>query len=380
MKLFLCLFPLLASAALAVDSGQTIVLGQAAVQSLGLETVEATETTFEETAYTLGRIKVAPGHRAVVSSRIAGRAVEVDAHIDTTVKKGEIVLSVESRQPGDPPPVVQLAAPISGLVSVVNIAPGQPVEPDATLIEIVDLHTVHAVAAVPEYLAGHLKRGQQARIRVAGVPGREFLATVAHFGAEADAEAGTIEAAFHVDNPDLLLRPGMRAEFAIILGRRENVMSVPREAVQGDAANRVVYVKHFDLPDAFIRTPVKIGQTNDSRVEILGGLFPGDEVVTKGAYMLGFAGGSGPSLKEALDAAHGHEHNEDGSEMSESQRAKKEAAAGHSHEEHATSPFVTRFFMATTALLLVLLIVMSFAKRRVVSPDERDEDQPSTEA
>lgn len=380
MKLFLSLLPLLISVALAADSGQTIVLGQAAVQSLGLQTVEATETTFEETAYTLGRIKVAPGHRAVVSSRIAGRAISVDAHIDTTVKKGETVLSVESRQPGDPPPVVKLVAPISGLVSAVNIAPGQPVEPDASLIGIVDLHTVHAVAAVPEYLAGRLKRDQQARIRVAGVPDREFLATVAHFGAEADAEAGTIEAAFHVDNPDLLLRPGMRAEFAIILGRRENVMSVPREAVQGDAANRVVYVKHFDLPDAFIRTPVKIGQANDSRVEILAGLFPGDEVVTKGAYMLGFAGGSGPSLKEALDAAHGHEHNEDGSEMTEAQRAKKAAAAGHSHDEHASSPFVTRFFMATTVLLLVLLIVMSFAKRRAVSSDERDEDQPSAEA
>jgi len=379
MKLFLSLLPLLASVALAADAGQTIVLGQAAVQSLGLETVEAAETTFEETAYTLGRIRVAPGHRAVVSSRIAGRAIDVDAHIDTTVKKGETVLSVESRQPGDPPPVVKLIAPISGLVSAVNVAPGQPVEPDASLLEIVDLHTVHAVAAVPEYLAGRLKRGQQARIRVAGVPDREFLVTVAHFGAEADAEAGTIEAAFHVDNPDQLLRPGMRAEFAIILGRRENVMSVPREAVQGDAANRVVYVKHFDLPDAFVRTPVKIGQSNDSRVEILGGLFPGDEVVTKGAYMLGFAGGSGPSLKEALDAAHGHEHNEDGSEMTEAQRAKK-AAAEHSHEEHASSPFVTRFFMATTALLLVLLIVMSFAKRLAVSSDDRDEDQPSTEA
>jgi cobalt-zinc-cadmium efflux system membrane fusion protein len=379
MKLFLRLFPLLASAALAVDTGETIVLGQAAVQSLGLETVEASETAFEETAYTLGRIRVAPGHRAVVSSRIAGRAIDVDAHIDTTVKKGETVLSVESRQPGDPPPVVKLVAPISGLVSAVNIAPGQPVEPDASLIEIVNLHTVHAVAAVPEYLAGRLKHGQQARIRVAGVPDREFLATVEHFGAEADAEAGTIEAAFHVDNPDLLLRPGMRAEFAIILGRRENVMSVPREAVQGDAANRVVYVKHFDLPDSFIRTPVKIGQSNDSRVEILGGLFPGDEVVTKGAYMLGFAGGSGPSLKEALDAAHGHEHNEDGSEMTAAQRAAK-AAANRPGEQQAPSPFVTRFFMATTALLLVLLIVMSFAKRRAVSSDERDEDQPRTEA
>jgi hypothetical protein len=65
--------------------------------------------------------------------------------------------------------------------------------------------------------------------------------------------------------------------------------------------------------------------------------------------------------------------------MTEAQRAKK-AAADRPGEQQAPSPFVTRFFMATTALLLVLLIVMSFAKRRAVSSDERDEDQPSTEA
>jgi hypothetical protein len=39
-------------------------------------------------------------------------------------------------------------------------------------------------------------------------------------------------------------------------------------------------------------------------------------VVGRGAYALGFVGtDSGVSLKEALDAAHGHEHNEDGSEI-----------------------------------------------------------------
>ncbi|MEM9015611.1 MAG: hypothetical protein AAGC68_01260, partial [Verrucomicrobiota bacterium] len=56
------------------------------------------------------------------------------------------------------------------------------------------------------------------------------------------------------------------------------------------------------------------------------GLFPGDEVVTQGSYALAFAGsGSGMSLKEALDAAHGHEHNDDGSEMTEAQKAAREA-------------------------------------------------------
>jgi hypothetical protein len=58
-------------------------------------------------------------------------------------------------------------------------------------------------------------------------------------------------------------------------------------------------------------------------------LFLGDEVITQGSYALAHASpGSGLSLKEALDAAHGHEHNEDGSEMSPDQKAAHDAHVG----------------------------------------------------
>jgi len=349
--------------ALAEIAHPPVILDETGVKNLRIEMVVAEETTFEETAFALGRIRVAPGHRAVVSSRISGRAVEVGAHIDTVVKKGETVLTVESRQPGDPPPVIKLTAPIDGLVSAVNVAPGQPVEPDASLIEILDLSTVHAVAAVPEHLAGKLKRGQQARIRVAGAGEKEYLATIAHFGTEADSATGTIEAAFHVENPDLLLRPGMRAEFSIITGKRENVIGVPRAALQGDASSRFVYVKHFDLPNAFIKTPVRVGAMNDRFVEIVGGLFPADEVVTRGAYSLSFAGGgSGVSLKEALDAAHGHEHAEDGSELTPEKRAelaaKKKGQAAASSQANAESPV----WKYVSGVLFVLLLASLFGK------------------
>jgi len=72
---------------------------------------------------------------------------------------------------------------------------------------------------------------------------------------------------------------------------------------------------------------------NDRFVEITSGLFPADEVVTRGAYSLSFAGASSVSLKEALDAAHGHEHAADGSELTDEQRAKQHEAVGdHDHE------------------------------------------------
>jgi multidrug efflux pump subunit AcrA (membrane-fusion protein) len=292
-----------------------VILDATGTANLRLEIAPADETTFEETLFALGRIALLPGHRAVVSSRIPGRATEVFLKEDHPVKAGDPAVIVESRQAGNPPPRVEIAAPIGGMVRSVGVVPGQPVEPSDVLAEIIDLSTVYARAAVPEDFAQKLRVGQTARIRVPAVGGDGFSATLEHIGSTADPATGTLEAAFRLPNPDGKLRPGMRAEFSIVVERRDNVLAVPREAVQGDAANRFVFVKHFELPNAFVKAPVVVGAMNDQRAEILSGLFPADEVVTRGAYALSHAGGGSISLKEALDAAHGHEHAADGSEL-----------------------------------------------------------------
>ncbi len=344
----------------------TVILDAAAVANLRLEFAEVAETDFEETIFALGHLEVLPGKRAVVSSRIAGRAFSVLAIPHQQVEAGDEVAWVESRQPGDPPPTVMLAAPISGVVARVDIAQGQPVSPDQALMEIVDLTTVEAAAQVPQHLAGKLQLKQKAHIRVHALPGRVFEAALAHVATLADEASGTIEAAFHVANPDGLLRPGMKAEFSIVADRREGVMAVPRAAVQGDVAGRFVYIKDYELENAFVKTPVVLGAQNDQWVEVTQGLLPGDEVVVRGAYALAFAGKGSVSLKEAMDAAHGHAHNEDGSERGEAEAAEAgHDAADHGHHAPAGGAWtpLTLFFAGTSALLL-LLLVLSLALRR----------------
>ena len=334
----------------------TVILDETGVKNLRIETVLVEETTFEESIFALGRIGIYPGRRAVISSRISGRALEVFMKHDHPIARGEVALVVESRQPGNPPPKIEVTAPISGLVSETNIVPGEPLDPDKILAEILDLSDVYALARVPEHLAGLLRKGQRAQIKVPAVPGKVFDADLEHLGAIADTQSGTVEAAFHVENPDLVLRPGMRAEFSIVAGETAGVFSIPRAALQGDGANRFVYVRDFDIPNAFVKTPVVVGRLNDRSVEVLSGLFPADEVVTRGAYSLAFAGSGTVSLKEALDAAHGHEHAEDGSELN----AANQGSAGDSHAHEKQSPF----WMLVSGILFVLLTMVTIRKWR----------------
>ena len=299
----------------------TVILDDTAVKNLRIETVVAEERDFESTVFAIGRIEEIPANRYAISSRISGKAVEVNAFEGDLVKKGQVLVKVESRLPGDPPPIISLKASHDGVVIDSHVRIGQPVDPEAELLDITDRTEMWAIAKIPEQAAAEVKIGTKARIRIPALGGKLLEATVLRYGVTADREAGTIEGIFKISNPDGKLYPGMRAEFSIVISRRPNVLAVPRASVQGDPTKRVVYVKDFELPNSFVRVPVQLGEQNEEYVEVINGVFPGDDVVTQGSYSLGFAGdGSGISLKEALDAAHGHEHNEDGSELTDDQK------------------------------------------------------------
>ena len=315
-------------------AANTVVLTETGVKNLRIETTEVEETEFEDSVFSLGRIEAIPSSRSGVSSRVAGRIIELKAAVGDNIEAGQEIARLEARVAGNPPPVLTLTAAGKGLVTKSNVALGEPLEPEASLLEITDLSSVYAVARVPEHDAGRMKPDTTAHIKVSALPGESFEGQLLRFGTEADRASGTIDAIFKLTNPNLTLRPGMRAEFSIVLSKREGVVSVPRSALQGDAANRFLYVKDFDLKNAFIKTPVEVGQLNDRFVEIAKGLLPGDSVVVKGAYSLAFAGGGSVSLKEALDAAHGHEHNEDGSEVTAAQKAVKAGTGGGDGHEH----------------------------------------------
>ncbi len=348
----------------AATNADTIVLDATGVKNLRIETVEAEEQDFEKTIFALGRIAEIPENHAVLSSRISGRVIGLEAQEGDTVEKDQVLVRVESRQPGNPPPVIELKSPIGGLLVSSHIRLGEPVEPEKELLDISDLSEVLAIARVPENQASRLKPGSQAHIRVSALGDQPLEGEMIRFGTTADRESGTIDAVFKVANPGLRMRSDMRAEFSIVLGKRSNVIGIPRAALQGDASKRFVYVKHFELPNAFIKTPVQVGEMNNRYVEIISGLFPADEVVTRGAYSLSFAGGGSVSLKEALDAAHGHEHAADGSELKAGEKTGTAKTDEHDHAE--ASPF----WKYISGGLFVLLLASLFSKMRSTTNPE----------
>ena len=347
------------------DRANTIILDEYGVSNLQIQHVEAEKRDFETTVFAIGRVEEIPANRSVVSSRIAGRVTKINVFEGDLVKEGEVLATVESRLLGDTPQSIEIQASQSGLVISSHVRLGQPVEPAVELMDISDRSKMWAVAKIPEQEAAQVQVGSFAHIRIPALGNNVIDAKLVRFGVDADRQAGTIEGIFELDNSSGRLLPGMRAEFSIVLSQRSNVLSVPRESIQGDPARRMVFIKDFELPNAFIRSPVVLGEQNDDYVEVLSGLFPGDLVVTRGSYLLGFViEGSGISLKEALDAAHGHEHNEDGSEITDNQNRENQSHTTEIHNHgHTSSVGIALSIYAGIITLLFLVVVQRLWKQ-----------------
>ena len=139
-----------ASAVSAAVVSPPVILTEQGVKNLGIETVTVEEADFETTTFALGRTEAIPEQRSVLSSRIPGRVAESRLRIGDRVAKGEKILLLESRQPGDPPPAIWLTAPADGTVISVNSKLGAPVEPSDSLAEFADLTTIYLIATLPQ--------------------------------------------------------------------------------------------------------------------------------------------------------------------------------------------------------------------------------------
>ena len=278
-------------------------------RNLDLQTAEVELRPIETTFPALGVVEPEPSKVNAVTSRIAGRITRLAVHDGQRVKAGDFLFEVESRVVADPPPRLTFTAPIDGVVLETHVIIGDAVEPDKTLVTLIDLTEVDVVARVFEGRIAAVHPGQTVRIRSVARPEQVVTGHVKTTAANVNVETATLRVFVHADNPDETLLPGMRARLAFVTGETDVAVVVPRAAVLGDAGDLFVFRVLDAAAHTYERTPVEVGLSDDRYIEIIDGVLPGDEVVVRGNYQLQYVGG-GAATK--IEDDHGHSHGSGG--------------------------------------------------------------------
>ena len=265
---------------------------------VGLKTAKAELRNIENVLVLNGKAQLDPNLHAHVTSRIEGRIEKLYASLGDKVEKGQKLAEIQSRQIGNPPPIVAVEAPVSGVINDRGVTLGESVDPSKELFHVIDLSQIVVQAEVYEEDVGKVKLGQDARVRALGYPNDSFEGKTTFVGLELDPDKRTLPVWVTVRNPDGKLRPEMFAKVAIILAHNEGVLTVPKEALMEAGGETFVFVQ---TGDTFNRVDVRTGAEDDRFVEIQDGLVPDDEVVTDGkreVYTSWLTGGKKPVADE----------------------------------------------------------------------------------
>ncbi|MEN8133566.1 MAG: efflux RND transporter periplasmic adaptor subunit [Pseudomonadota bacterium] len=179
---------------------------------------------------------------------------------------------------------LHIHSPVKGIAMKINVREGQYVTPKTELFTLADLSRVWVYAEIYENELPWVQVGDEAQMRLAGVPGRVFRGQVTYVYPYAEAKTRTIKARLEFENEDLLLKPDMFANVTIHAKRSIDAVVIPAPSVVRSGVREQVFVVR--APGKFEPREVELGVSSGPWVQVLEGLEPGEEVVTSALFLI----------------------------------------------------------------------------------------------
>jgi HlyD family secretion protein len=200
----------------------------------------------------------------------------------------------------------RLAAPFDGIITNVNVLPGDLVSQGKEAFTIHDFSMLFVDISISELDISQVEVGQPVTFTFDAISDKEYSGVVTKISLSATSSMGVVNypVTVQITNPDEEILPGMTASVNIIIEKHENVLVVPSSAVRTSGGQRTVTIL-FEGNE--ISVPVTVGLTSDAMTEISSTqLREGDTVIlnvgtsgvtsaqqTGGGFIGGFEMGAG---------------------------------------------------------------------------------------
>ncbi|HET9743146.1 MAG TPA: efflux RND transporter periplasmic adaptor subunit [Terriglobales bacterium] len=183
-----------------------------------------------------------------------------------------------------------ITAPFTGVITRRYADPGAMIQAGTAsqtqsmpVVRLSQNDRLRLIIPVPESAVPKIKLGSLVQVQVPALK-RTIAGKVARFADRLDLDTRTMETEIDVGNPNLELVPGMYAEAAITLEERDNVLTVPVEAIERHEGKPEVYL--VNAKHQIQIEPVETGLENPNDVEVVSGLSDREQVVVSGRAQL----------------------------------------------------------------------------------------------
>jgi len=184
----------------------------------------------------------------------------------------------------------EIRAPFSGMITKRFADTGAMIQAGTAstsqalpLVRLAEISRLRMALIVPERAVPMLKHGHPVEIRVPTLR-KKFQGRVSRRSNDVQFSSRTMEAEVDVLNASGELMPGMTAEVALVVSRKDQGLTVPVQAITNSGGNRSVMVVNSGgvIEDREIKT----GMEGAARIEVIAGLSPDDLVIVGNRSLL----------------------------------------------------------------------------------------------
>jgi len=180
----------------------------------------------------LDRAKILYEHGAIAQGDLeVAQDSEDDAK--TTLDTATEHLRLLGTDPNDPKGIVDIFAPVSGVITDQEVTNAASVQAYSTPnpFTISDLTSVWIVCDVYESDMANVRVGQLADIKLNAYPDKVLKGTISNIGSILDPNIRTAKVRIEVANPGEMMRPGMFATATLFGKEKRNFTAVPASAI-----------------------------------------------------------------------------------------------------------------------------------------------------
>lgn len=176
----------------------------------------------------------------------------------------------------------EIRAPYRGQVGLRNISLGTYISPSDIITTLRQVSELKLEFSIPEKYAKEINKGNKVLFKVDG--GTQFhTATVIATENSVEQTTRTLRVRAIVNRNHAELVPGIFASVNLLLGKNNNALMVPTQAVIPSARNKQVIVLRKDVAE-FVT--VETGIRDSVFVQIVSGIKAGDTIVTSGLMVV----------------------------------------------------------------------------------------------
>ncbi|WP_209125794.1 efflux RND transporter periplasmic adaptor subunit [Alkalihalobacillus sp. BA299] len=176
----------------------------------------------------------------------------------------------------------QVTAPISGTIAQMNVTVGQTAVPNSPMATIVNLNPAVATFSANSFQISKLQPGMDVEIMINGL-NETYENKISTVSPVVNPNTNTFTIESEIENPDAIIKGGMRATALVDLGVIEKAVVIPVDSILYEDNDTFVY-KVFDT--TVKRQPVELGSREGNLIEVLEGIEVNDSIVTTGKERL----------------------------------------------------------------------------------------------